>query len=349
MIDKKTIYFYGNWKTQSGYIGEPQRTLQALIDNYKKKGIAAEVLDRIDKIEKTEKHSIKILIFGDFTTILIRAILCFLSGIIFSNIRIIVFKNKATFRDIFFFLKNINSFNKIKYIIGFSLIEIFLPQNLYNYLLKIFKKKIFIVFFPTHIVERSKIFLCRCLEKKYAQNILFQKDKKFYKNKITLVYFGQDSYLRGVDTINELNGHYKGYNIFSTGFFPFKGYLGKKGFGLQNLMFYNDKNVLEKVKKATFSIFPFRTKHGGPDVPAALIESFFLGVPPIISKVLLFDVLRNHNYPLVIDTISSESIKKCIEENIRNGKDYEKIMSICFSIRQEIIDKYSYNFPKSYA
>lgn len=347
MGEKTVLYFYGNWKTINGYIGEPQRTLQLLIAYLKKKSTTVKTLSSVREFKEAKEVDYKVFLFGDFPTICIRTIFCLIFGISFSNIRFIIFKNKVEFSDIIHFLKNVDSFAKIKYIISTSLVEIFLPKKIYMYFLSMFREKIFAVCFPTNIAK-SKIFLSSSLEKNYLQKFKFLSKKEFIKKDVRLIYFGGDSYLRGVDTIENLNRTYKDFNFSCIGIFPFKGYLGKTGPNSLYHIYHNDKNILKKVQAATFSIFPFRTKIAGPDVPAALIESFLIGTPPIISKVLLFDILKKHRYPLVIDRISSDAIKECIETHVKNKKDYINIVNLCHSIRKDIIKRYSYDFLKVY-
>lgn len=346
MKGKTAFYFYGNWKTINGYIGEPQKTLQRLINYLKKRNTSVEMLGSVGEVKKIKNGDYKVLIFGDLPTICIRTLLCLIWGIGFEKIHFILFKGKMAFSDITDYFRNIDSFTRIKYLNNISILEAFLPRRLYVYLARFYKDKIFAAFFPTNIVDKSKIFLCSCLEENYLQNIVFSNNKNFNKKDIRLLYFGRDSYLRGVDVIQELNGIHKGYNFSCTGIFPFKGYLSQAGLNSQYHIYDNDKNILKRVRRATFSIFPFRVKLAGPDVPAALIESILLGVPPIISKILMFDILYMHNYPLVIDRISSDSVKKCIEDNVKSRENYQKIINLCRLISRDIIKKYSYNFSK---
>lgn len=346
MKNKLIFYFYGNWKHINGYIGEPQKTVKIFISNIKKKGIDVKMVSGVGEME-TRSRDYKVLIFGKLPVVLLRTFVCILSGISFSRIHYIISKKKVTVSDIIFFLKNVDFFTKVRYIPLVALVDLFLPQQLYQFLIKAYERKIYRICFPTQFVDQSKISLCWRLEKSYLKQVVFLAKRNFSKKKVKLIYFGRDSYLRGVDLIEQLNGVHKDYNFYCTGFFPFKGDQRKSEFNSPYHIFLNDKSILKKVNKATISIFPFRTKIGGPDVPAALIESFLLGVPPIISKVLLFDVLEQHNYPLVIDSISAESVKKCIEENIKNRDDYKKIINICYLISRDIIRKYGYDFSLS--
>ena len=346
MKDKTAFYFYGNWKAINGYLGEPQKTLQLLIGYLKEQSNIVEILGDIGEVQKIKNGNYKVLIFGDLPTISIRTFLCLISGVSFAKIHFILFKEKMTFSDISFFLKNIDSLKRVRYLNNVSLLEIFLPQKLLYYFFSLNRKKIFAAFFPTSTVDKSRVFLCSCLEENYLRQFVTLSNRKFDRKKIELLYFGRDSYLRGVDVIKELNEIDKEYTISCTGIFPFKGFLSQEGLQYPYYMYDNNKNILEKVKEATFTLFPFRARFAGPDVPAALVESFLLGVPPIISEVLLFDVLKKHKYPLVIDRISAGSIKKCLQENIKNEKDYEDIVNLCHLISKDIVSKYSYSFEK---
>lgn len=345
MKDKAVFYFFGNWKYIGGYIGEPQRTLNLLIEHLNRGNNKAEISSNLDKIKKT-KNNYKVFVFGEFFPVCIRTLFCFISGISFANMRFILFKDKATFSDITFFLKNIGSFKRVRYLMNTSFLEAFFPRKLYASLVSAYTKKIFAVFFPTDIVNKSRIFLCSCLEETRLRQFAFVHNKNFNKREVRLLYFGRDSYLRGVDIIKELNGMHKGYNYLCIGIFPFKGFLSQAGLDSKYHIYDNSKNILERVKEATFTFFPFRAKFAGPDVPAALIESLLLGVPPVISKVLLFDILKRYNYPLVIDHVCADSIIKCIENNVRNNEDYGRIVNLCRLIGKEIVNKYSYNFSK---
>ena len=72
-------------------------------------------------------------------------------------------------------------------------------------------QKIFAAFFPTSTVDKSRVFLCSCLEENYLRQFVTLRNRKFDRKKIKLLYFGRDSYLRGVDVIKELKS--VGYNV----------------------------------------------------------------------------------------------------------------------------------------
>ena len=335
-------YFYGNWDHINGYIGEPQKTILLLIGYLRKEKCNADIVRDLQKVKKVPDY--RIIIFGRFLNICIRTLFCLIHGIHFNKIHFIIFKDKAAFSDIVFFLRNIDSIVKLQYILDICLLEIGIPKKLYRYLLKKQRRKILFASFPTDLVRHSRIFLSSSLEKNRLEKIVSSKHTNFNTKNVKVLYFGKDSYLCGVDVIHKLNGRFKHYNLSAVGIFPFKGYLAREGINSEYHIYANDTRILEKVKIATFTLFPYRSKFGGPDIPATLIESFLLGTPPIISKVLLFDILEKHDYPLVIDSISAASIKKSIERHIKNNQDYTKLLRTCLIIRQEIIEKYGYTF-----
>ena len=54
MDDKAIFYFYGNWRYTGGYIGEPQRTLQLLMEYFNKRNNKSEILSNLTKVGKAK-------------------------------------------------------------------------------------------------------------------------------------------------------------------------------------------------------------------------------------------------------------------------------------------------------
>lgn len=344
MKAQTAYYLYGNWNAINGYLGEPQKTLMLLLQ-YLRKGNSAESVRSIHDIPQTNGPYV-VLIFGDFFMVVLRTLVCMLHGIPFSHISYIPFKEKTSMSDVGYFLKNIDSFWKAWYLFSIPLAEIFLPQKFYDSMLQYYSKKMFCVCYPARNFDKQKILLCSVLEKNKVKKIVVAKNKRFTKETISLLYFGRDSYLRGVDALIGLEGTRHGYGYRSTGIFPFKGYLSQSGLNSNQFIYSNTNKILGHVKHATFTLFLFRTKLGGPDIPAALIESFLLGVPPIISRPLVFDILARYKYPLVLDHISPTGVMDIVEKTVKNNTDYQRLIRLCFWIRKDLVNNYSYDFSR---
>lgn len=342
------IFLAGNWRHRNGYIGEPQRTLQQIIAVVNSQSGRVKVLKK-DGLQKEEKTSVetldKYLVFGNFTPVMVRFLSFLLQGAKDKDIFFYFYKNKYSFKDILYFFK-IVPVGKAKFLIRPSIFEVFLPDFLYKGILKLFSKKIIFtsaldVFIGKERGE-GRFLLCSNMEERRLARIkrMASFEKRVGKREAKIVYFGGDAYLRGVDVLADMKPRVNGMTVQKFLYLPYKDYLWERRRDLfqrkspyLKIIYKADDRVLEKIKDAAFSVFAFRTR-AGPDIPAALVEAFILGVPPVISEILYFGPLKRFDYPLVLAAVNPQELEKVIACSIRDKASYDLVLRKCQEIAE---------------
>lgn len=342
LLKKRRLFFTGNWQKRHSYLGEPQNILQELAEFINRQNKGVRILLK-SSLKKEKKADDLYLVFGGFTPLMIRYLALLSQGVKNRKIFFYFLEDKRNYTDL------VGSLHSQSYL-NPSLIEIFLPLPLYQLILKAISGKIIFTSNSTSLNQLKKpkdgFLMSSSLEKKCWSKIkeMASFDKKLNQEKLTLVYFGRDDYSRGVDILADLPG--EAQKIF---YLPFKNYLWKKRQDFFScpqkdlkIIYGFDQKVLAKVSRADFSVFAFRCRAGGPDIPAALIEAFILGVPPIISQFLYFPILRSFNYPLVLKEISPKGLAKTINQ-VKSGEiKYSLVMKKCKEISDFFSQDYGY-------